>query len=302
MIVHDVKEWISDNLRYILLGAAILLVVAIIVLTVRLIGGSSEGTAGETESESHSAAVVIDTEAETFAEQALPLVKDDEKILAIVTQYYAALESKDIEGLRGIVESLNEESEQEILNNNIIESYRNISVYSKAGPEEGTYVVYTYYEGKLAGVETLAPGLSSLYLRTNEEGNLYVADAAAVAEYINNVSAGADVKALIQEVEEKCAAAEATDPALASALEALKVPETEVVIPDADSVGVSADKQVVATDVCNVRADSTEEAEILGMLAIGEKVTRIRELENGWSEVRYGSGTAYIKSDYLKEE
>ena len=38
-MLDDIREWISDNLRYILLGVAGLLLILIIVFAVRLIGG-----------------------------------------------------------------------------------------------------------------------------------------------------------------------------------------------------------------------------------------------------------------------
>ena len=44
----------------------------------------------------------------------------------------------------------------------------------------------------------------------------------------------------------------------------------------------------------NVRADSSEDAEIIGMLDKGDKVTRVRVLDNGWAEIKYGETTGYV--------
>ncbi|MFR3424217.1 MAG: SH3 domain-containing protein [Lachnospiraceae bacterium] len=56
-----------------------------------------------------------------------------------------------------------------------------------------------------------------------------------------------------------------------------------------------------AKDVLNVRADSSEDAEIIGMLDKGDKVTRVRVLDNGWAEIKYGEATGYVLNKYLKD-
>ena len=73
---------------------------------------------------------------------------------------------------------------------------------------------------------------------------------------------------------------------------------TESNIPDSSEAGVEVNKIVAANTECNVRADSTEDADILGVLSEGETVTRVKKLDNGWSEVRYAGGTGYVMSDF----
>ena len=50
------------------------------------------------------------------------------------------------------------------------------------------------------------------------------------------------------------------------------------------------------------RSDSREDADIIGNLNAGDTITRLRQLENGWSEVRMSDGSGYIRSDLLTEE
>ena len=78
-------------------------------------------------------------------------------------------------------------------------------------------------------------------------------------------------------------------------------PETEIAIPDAEDSGVEANKVMKAKDVLNVRADSSEDEEIIGMLDKGDKVTRVRVLDNGWAEIKYGEATGYVLNKYLKD-
>ncbi len=303
-MMDDFREWLSDNLRYILLGLAVILVIVLAVFAVKLISGSDNNDAKPKETESQSQAVV-ETEPQSETEAANPLVENDPAILETVQNYYTAVKNKDIEGLKQIVETLDEADQQAIENNNVIESYENIASYSKNGPEEGSYVVYAYYEGKLANYSTLVPSLWGLYLKTREDGSLYVADwedDETVSAYIEAQKSEADVKALIDRVNAASQQAVDSDPDLKAYMDSLQVPETESVIPEGNEAGVEVNKLVQAKETCNIRSDSREDAEILGMLAAGQTITRLRILDNGWSEVRLSDGVGYIRSDLLTED
>lgn len=303
--MDDFREWLSDNLRYILLGLAIILVIVLAVFAVKFISGMGKDGKTEHESESQSQAVVLDTEDQSESETASALVENDPAILETVQRYYTAVGNKDIETLKQIVESLDEKDQQAIENNSVIESYNNISVYSKDGPVDGSYVAYVYYDGKLAGFDTMVPSLMGLYLCTREDGNLYVADwedDETVKAYIDQQKNEADVKALIERVDAACQAAEDSDPELKAYMDSLEVPDTESVIPNSGEVDVEVNKLVQAKEACNIRSDSREDADIIGTLNAGDTITRIRQLENGWSEVRTSDGSGYIRSDLLTEE
>ena len=303
--MDNFREWLSDNLRYILLGLAVILIIVVAIFAVKLIGNmGSQGSEKGSESSSQPA-VVVNTEEQSESETTSPLVQNDTAILDLVQRYYAAVVNKDIDTLKQIVESLDENAQQAVLENNFVESYNNMTVYSKKGPVEGSYVVYACYDGKMAGADTLAPSLSLLYVCTNEDGSLYVADPDSdeqVRAFIDKTSAEPDVAALVADVNEKYTEAVESDETLKSVLEQLGVLETESVLPNSDEAGVEANKKVAATDVCYVRSDSTETSDPLGMLAVGETVTRIEKLDNGWSKVRYGDNTGYVKSDFLTED
>lgn len=303
--MDDFREWLSDNLRYILLGLAIILVIVLAVFAVKFIGGMGKDNKTKKESESQSQAVVLETENQSESETASALVQNDPAILETVQKYFTATGNKDIESLKQIVESLDEKDQQAIENNELIESYNNISVYSKEGLTEGSYVVYAYYDGKLAGFDTLVPSLMGLYLCTREDGSLYIADwedDEAVVAYIEQQNGEADVKALIDRVDAACQAAEDSDPELKAYMDSLEVPDTETVIPNSGEVDVEVNKLVQAKEACNIRSDSREDADIIGNLNAGDTITRLRQLENGWSEVRMSDGSGYIRSDLLTEE
>ncbi len=299
------REWLSDNLRYILLGLAIILVLVVAIFAVKLIHGVVGGGNSAEETQSESPQVIVESETEPTSEtQANELVENDQNILETVQNYYTARSNRDLETLSTLVENFTEEDQQAI-QNTAIESYSNIKTYSKDGPAEGTYVVYTYYEAKVSGVESLAPGLACLYLKTREDGTLYIGDTdqdEAAAKYIEELNGGEDVKALVESVDEKYSQVLEQDENLQKLLADEGTPETEVVLPDSSEVDVQTNKVVAAKEVCNVRADSREDAEIIGMLDAGDTVTRVQQLENGWSEIRYMDHTGYVRSDLLTEE
>ncbi|MCI5995079.1 MAG: SH3 domain-containing protein [Blautia sp.] len=304
--MDDFREWLSDNLRYILLGLAIILVIVLAFFAVKLVSGLGK-TEKPVQTESQQKAVDLETEDQSGSESETSeaLVQNDPAILETVQKYYTAVGNKDIETLKQIVETLDEKDQQAIENNDVIESYNNISVYSKNGPVEGSYVVYAYYEAKLAGFETAVPSLMGLYLCTREDGSLYVADwdsDESVTAFIEKQKSEPDVKALIDRVDQACKDAEDSDPELKAYMDSLEVPETENVIPQGNEAGVEVNKLVQAKEACNIRSDSREDADIVGSLSEGETITRLRKLDNGWSEVRLSDGSGYVRSDLLTEE
>lgn len=55
-----------------------------------------------------------------------------------------------------------------------VEAYQSISCYVKQGLDDKSYLVSVYLEMKLNGIDTVAPGLSTFYVQTKEDGSLYI--------------------------------------------------------------------------------------------------------------------------------
>ena len=296
------REWLSDNLRYVLLGLAIVLVLVIAVFAVKLAGGmGGSGKDAETRNDVVETGKESETENQTESEE--PLTENDAAVLEAVQKYYEAMGNKDMETLESMVESLTDTDKQKI-QSSIISSYNNIAVYSKKGPAPDSYVVFAYYEAKVADVEELVPSVTRLYLKKNDQGGLIVADQQsddATKEYIEDVTQDSDVQDLIMEVNDKYQDIISNNDQLRELIQELDEPETEITIPDAESAGVEVNQVVEATDVLNVRSDSREDAEQIGMLDVGERVTRVRVLDNGWAEIKYGEATGYVLNEYLKD-
>ena len=83
--------------------------------------------------------------------------------------------------------------------------------------------------------------------------------------------------------------------ALADAQAAQQETETDA----AAAQTIDAD-EVRATDVVNVRASDSEQADRIGKLQIGDVLRVIESRANGWTKVDYNGKEGFVKSEYLE--
>ncbi len=86
-----------------------------------------------------------------------------------------------------------------------------------------------------------------------------------------------------------------------SYLESISTDTAEETEPDPESETTDSDLaagEYITTSSVNVRAAATMSSDILGVLAEGQLVT-VNSVENGWAEIEYGDGIAYVSADYL---
>ncbi len=327
-MLDDIREWISDNLRYILLGVAGLLVILIIVFAVRLIGGHKKS--GEEKPKKSDKVVEQETKAADDDKADTPITtagdaleRNQKDVLDFVTRYYTAKLNQDYDTLGEICEVMDDKSKAgyESLDD-VIEAYNNLMTYSKAGLTSGSYVVFAYFDAKVTGVDTLIPTLRGLYLVTDEEGNLIVSDIDSHADqkaYLEQVGSDDDVQVLRKDVADRYEDCIAQDPDLESFIASINSGEgsgdtdgtdgdgSEDGQEDGDTDGVEGGGQtgtMYASTGVNVREEPSAESTKYGTLAPGMQVEVLENLDNGWSHVRYYSseGTpteGYVMTQYL---
>ena len=303
--MDTIREWISDNLRYILLGVALVLILVLAVFGVRAVSrlGSKtdnpkkEVQVQETEESTESVAEGGDTAAGG-------LVQNDAEVLKVMTSYYSAKTNKDIDTLKKLDPSIDEELEKENLESSFVKSYSNIKTYSKKGPEEGSCVVYVYYDGEVDGISTKVPSLTQFYLKTNEEGSYYIADITgdtAATQFVEEMKKSTEVQELINSVNSACEEAKDSDPVLKEFMSKYgnSQEESEQEESEENAQG-NTQEQWVANDACNVRTepDTSSDANIIGGVVAGDVVTKIGE-EGDWTKVDFNGQEAYIKSEFL---
>ena len=307
----------KDNKKTMIVIAAFLVII-IGAFAVIIFSEKQEEIAAVAEAETAAEENVIVVPEEALEKDAYPEVNN------LVKQYYQALVDGDMETIKSIKNYTDEEEELKIVKKSeFIESYPSITVYTKKGPEEGSFVAYVQYEVKFVGIESTAPGLNTLYICTNEEGNYYINANEldeSVVEYLKTISVQNDVvdlfntvqvayndvktqnedlsafldelpNLLAEAVSEAISEQEAAEAALNPVEEETEEPEVVLVV-----------TKVKTTDVVNVRSSDSIEADKIGKTTKGQILELVEERVNGWSKVIFEGKEGFIKTEFLQPE
>ncbi len=300
--MDEFREWLSDNLRYFMLGGGILIVVLVLFLGIRACAGgkSSSNNSGDTQAVQTSEGSESSSTTETAVIEN-PLVEADEQIKALIESYYEALDNQDVETLKSIEVDFAAEDEDSITNNmNYIEKYVVGDVYTKNGLEDGSYVVYACYDYICTGIATPVPAMSVLYVVTDTDGSYKIqgtaTDTTASSLYIQSLESDADVVALTAEVAAANEQALASDADLAAFLSGLGEDGTV-----AETDTSSENTMTVTADEVNVRPDASSDNDPLGTLTYGTTVT-VKGEQDGWIIIDYNGQDGYVYSDFLSSD
>ncbi|MCC8067747.1 MAG: SH3 domain-containing protein, partial [Clostridiales bacterium] len=313
-MLDNIREWISDNLRYILLGLAIILLIIIAFFAVRLV--THIGTSGEKKNSS-----VQETTAQTEMDLAASdseeaLVKDQEDVLSVATAYWTAIGEQDFDTLETLCgKTFDEDARSAVEAMDVaVESYNDIMTYSKSGLTDGSYVVYVYMELKLTGIETEAPTLRQLYVQPDDDGELLVVQSedytSEISTYVQERQTDSDVQALIQDVSdtltERCEADEDLQQYIESRSGSSGSTDSDSDEDSSDdsSTAASGTMQVNASTGVNVRSEASTDSSILGSLLSGYEVEVLENLDSGWSRITYVDANGdtvegYVMTEYL---
>ncbi len=269
----------------------------------------------------------------------IPLVQNEEPaIYTMAATYYNAMALGDMETLLAICDTI---ADDDLIRfqetSKYLESYPVLEVYTKPGYEEGSTIAYIYYKVIFSGKEAQYPGYQTLYICTNEQGELYIkrdgfSDEAN--EYIKALSTQADVVELNNRVTVEFNDLMVAQPDLLEYLSELdkevkKV--TGVVLaqqvsgaavaengdgtenPDGAGEGEQAQPEngepaaqepqelyATATTTVNVRSSDSENADKLGKVSGGTKLQVLEQKVNGWTKVLYEGKDGFIKSEFLQ--
>ena len=187
--------------------------------------GGKESTKKNPSSTSEStkteSSINVDENTNALAENQYPEVN------ALIANYRKAFQDGDTELLKQVYNS-DQDINADVLTatSQIIEDYQNTQYYTKRGLNSGEYVVFVYDELKIADIKTLAPNLSVFYVKTADDGSLYIyrGDYNAASgsfeydektqNYINQIYQDQDVMDLISTVNTKMDSACANDSSL----------------------------------------------------------------------------------------
>ena len=301
--MDDFREWLSDNLRYFMLGGAILIIVVVLFCGIRACSGSNKGNSGDeqkTTSEDQGnvpSSPISEGESDEKKEDANPMETADADVTALITSYYQALGEKDIATLKTLEDDFTPSDESKVTNlKDYIEGYEVGDVYTKKGMTDDSYVVYACFSYICQGIETKAPALTQFYVYKNSEGNWVIDNGALkdseISAYMENQLSDSDVSDLVKKVQNELDQAQQSDSSLAEFLNGL-----------GEEASVSTDAEdgtmLTTTDECNVRAEASTNAEILGVISAGEQVEK-KGTDGEWVQIDYDGETGYIRGDLLE--
>lgn len=242
----------------------------------------------------------------------------DEAVMQLINSYYGALATGDSAAVSALKSNVTEEEKIKLEKRaELLESIDNIQVYTRPGPVDGAYVAFVYYELKFIDIETRSPGLTTIYICSNEDGSLYINNGEwdeATTAYIEQIASEEAIADYFKSVQVAYNEAVGNDVALALRMEQLPqilddaVRERQQAAEQAANEGQPAEQAaatavnetVVATTKVNVRASDSENADRIGQVASGTTLTRYETRENGWSKVDYDGKEGYIKSEFLQ--
>ena len=301
--MDDFREWLSDNLRYFMLGGAILIIVVVLFCGIRACSGSNKGNSGDeqkTTSEDQGnvpSSPISEGESDEKKEDANPMETADADVTALITSYYQALGEKDIATLKTLEDDFTPSDESKVTNlKDYIEGYEVGDVYTKKGMTDDSYVVYACFSYICQGVETKAPALTQFYVYKNSEGNWVINNGALqdseISAYMEKQLSDSDVSALIKKVQNELDQAQQSDPSLEEFLNGLG--EEAVVSTEAED-----GTMLTASEECNVRAEASTDADILGVISAGDQIQKTGT-DGEWVQIDYDGQTGYIRGDLLE--
>lgn len=205
------REWLSDNLRYIVLIVCLAAVVGLVAVGVHFLphgsdkaegtnksaegqevsvagdkktdtASSTDGSAGNTADTASSTdgSTGSSADADSPADESSGKAGQSEGALSetentavrtLMNTYFDALGKRDITALQGVVADLDSKTKKQISAEDKIEAYSDIDIHAFKGQIDDTYVVFAGYKVKFKGIDTLLPGLTQFNLQKDKDGD-----------------------------------------------------------------------------------------------------------------------------------
>jgi hypothetical protein len=145
------------------------------------VAGNTEASSGAALSDDLSITPTqVLTPTPTLAPTPLPVYdledKENPEIETLIKNYYDAKISCDLDKMKELMSNPDNVPTKKQMKKDImyIEEYKNIKCYTKKSFEEGTYIVYIYYEIKFLNIKTPAPAVKKFFLITDDTGKIKI--------------------------------------------------------------------------------------------------------------------------------
>lgn len=291
---------------FVLLG--ILAVVLIVLLVLTALGKAPERV--EKKKDADKTAETTEAPQEGLKTNAYP------KVNALIEKYYSALTHNNSEVLQEIVKPFGDEDQATVSRKStFVESYENINCYTEDGVDAGTYIVFATYDTKFPEVDTVAPGLETLIVCTDEEGELYINNdrstlSEAMSAQLNDLLSREDVTKLVEDVQSSFAGIVQSDENIRSLCEQMGMDVSTMLSQATEAPQATQDPSVTAAPVGEVNkemmtAESLEvysgpqEGDVLDIIEPGSLVYVTENVDGGFSSIQTDSVSGYVKTTGL---
>lgn len=204
--IHTTKRSVSVSPKLkLILGWSIFVLCC--VLGYAIIGSPMSKEKGLTQEEKNAVLeeeVSLDEEHDTI----IPYEKDADKDLnAFIEEYFTAIAECDNVALQDMVTDASEYKTNDMLKRKaeFITGYDNITVYTKAGLDEGSYVAFVVTNLSIEGVSSSPYDITTLYILNGARGYLINNGTLSLdaKEYLEKVKGDKDIQKIYRSVEKK---------------------------------------------------------------------------------------------------
>ncbi|MCR4922506.1 MAG: SH3 domain-containing protein [Lachnospiraceae bacterium] len=317
MAKNKLGDLLEKHYRYLIIGGLFLiLVIVLIVFFVTRKGKKDDSESGsETAVNTGMVSSTVEVPKDKYEVNAYPNVN------SLMEQYYNALMNGDSATIETLCDVLSDSEKFRIEEKaKYYQNFLDFTVYTKKGYRENSYLVLVTFNILYQGTQTPAPSLDSAYVCTDPSGALYINKSELSEDeqaYLLELTVQSDVEELIEKVKVDYNKAIEGDESLAKVIDSIDTSVNEAVkarLSEQQKIEAEAAAQaeqnaqaanavsnkVRATDVVNIRASASTDAESLGKSTVGQEFTRYEAMDNGWSKVDYNGTEAYIKSEFLE--
>ncbi len=173
--------------------------------------------------------IALDEEHDTI----VPYEKNaDEELNAFIEEYFAAIVACDNVALQEMVTDSSEYMSDEMLKKmaEFITGYDNITVYTKVGLDEGSYIAFVVSNLSLAGVNSSPYNINTLYIVNGARGYLVNNGTLTLdtQEYIEKVKGDRDIQKIYRSVNEENEKLKKKDPSLQEFFDIISKRDIEV--------------------------------------------------------------------------
>ena len=200
--IDKITDFLKKNVKYVSKTAMVFALAAVLMMTAACNGNNSGGEQKKQETEQQ----------ETPAPTEEPKAEKDEyevdvhpEVKELISTYYNSYAAGDIDKLESITQSLSDMEKSYIkMMDAYVDNYSDVTCYTKESSEEGSFMVSATFtmNMKFDDLEGGLPGMDFFYVRTNEEGNLYIDNLySSFNREMGEQETAAEVDALIAEFE-----------------------------------------------------------------------------------------------------